>query len=97
VRFEWDEEKNRINSEKHGLDFEDASRVFESPMLEDIDDRENYGEERWIGIGSLRGRIVVITFVYRGSETIRVISMRKALKHERIRYEQNIRDRLGTS
>jgi len=43
----------------------------------------------------LRGRIAVLIFTERGEETIRFISLRKALSHERIRYEQAFRDRLG--
>ena len=56
---------------------------------------ENYGEDRWIGIGDFSGRIVVIAFTERGDETIRIISMRKALKHERKYYEETIQDEYG--
>jgi uncharacterized protein len=63
-------------------------------MLAGLDEREDYGEDRWIGIGLLKGIVVVIVFTGRGEDTIRVISLRKALKHERIKYEQAIRDGL---
>ncbi len=43
VKFEWDEDKNESNVEKHGLDFEDASEVFDSPMLVAFDMRQDYG------------------------------------------------------
>ncbi|MDQ1523721.1 MAG: uncharacterized protein QOE47_1645, partial [Pyrinomonadaceae bacterium] len=79
---------------KHGFDFTDAWEMFESPMLTAPDTREDYGEERWVGIGFLRARAVVIVFTERSDGTIRVISMRKALKHERIRLEEAIRDQL---
>ncbi|PIZ25733.1 MAG: hypothetical protein COY47_04345 [Chloroflexi bacterium CG_4_10_14_0_8_um_filter_57_5] len=46
MKFEWDKQKNKANIEKHGLDFADAHKVFESPMLVRIDDREDYGEDR---------------------------------------------------
>ena len=46
MEIEWDEAKNRENIAKHGLDFLDASQVFESPVLERIDNRFDYGEER---------------------------------------------------
>jgi uncharacterized DUF497 family protein len=94
VNFEWDEEKRRINITKHGLDFADAWEVFEGPMLTGLDEREDYGEDRWIGIGLLRGLIVVTVFVEPSADTIRLISLRKALKHERNNYEQAIRDGL---
>jgi uncharacterized DUF497 family protein len=51
MQFEWDESKNIINIRKHSIDFVDAIEVFEHPMLVLPDDREDYGEERRIGIG----------------------------------------------
>ena len=94
MNFEWDEQKNEANIHKHGFDFTDAWEIFESPMLTAPDTREDYGEERWIGIGFLRERVVVIVFAERSDDIIRVISLRKALKHERIRLEEAIRDQL---
>jgi uncharacterized DUF497 family protein len=94
VNFEWDEQKNAANIHKHGFDFTDAWEIFESPMLTAPDTREDYGEERWIGIGFLRERVVVIVFAERSDDIIRVISLRKALKHERIRLEEALRDQL---
>lgn len=97
MNFEWDEEKNRANIRKHGLDFADTWEIFEGPMPTALDEREGYGEDRWMSAGLLRGRVVVLVFTERGEDTIRVISLRKALKHERIKYEQAIRDGLGAS
>ncbi len=57
--------------------------------------RADYDEDRWIGIGMLRERVVVIVFTERREDTIRVISLRKALSHERVKYEQILRDQLG--
>jgi hypothetical protein len=94
VNFEWDEDKNKENIRKHGFDFADAWEVFEAPLRVALDTRENYGENRWNGIGFLGNRIVVITFTHRGEDTIRIISLRKALKHERKRFEEAIRNRL---
>ncbi len=96
MRFEWDEEKNKTNIQKHGIDFADACEMFSLPLLTAVDDRQNYGEDRWIGIGMLRGRVVVAAFTERGEETVRIISVRKALKHESERYEQVLRDQLGS-
>jgi uncharacterized DUF497 family protein len=93
--LEWDEEKRRANVQKHGLDFADAGELFAAPMLVALDDREDYGEERWIGIGMLRTRIVVVVYAERGAANIRIISLRKALLHERRSYEQALRDGLG--
>src|SRR5438067_12654372 len=83
--FEWDPEKNGVNIRKHGLNFADAPRVFRRRMLVALDDREDYGEDRWVGIGLLGERVVVIVFSEPDSQTIRVISMRRALRHEQQR------------
>jgi len=94
VNFVWDEEKRRTNIIGHGLDLADSWEIFEGPMLTGLDEREDYGEDRWIAIGLLKAIVVVTVFTERGEDTIRVISLRKALKHERIKYEQAIRDGL---
>ena len=97
MKFEWDEAKNQINMQKHGLDFANAPEIFGSPMLIMLDQRPDYGEDRWIGIGLIQRRIAVVVYTEPNEETIRIISLRKALKHERTRYEQVLRDQLGTS
>ncbi len=95
MRFEWDERKRKTNIRKHGYDFGDAWGVFRLPMLVALDDRQDYGEDRWIGIGMLNTRVVVIVFTERDEDTIRIISMIKATTYERARYEQLLRDQLG--
>jgi uncharacterized DUF497 family protein len=78
MRFEWDENKRKENIRKHGFDFADAWKVFTAPMLTDLDEREDYGEDRWIGIGMLDARIVVAVFTEReedDEEIIRMISL----------------------
>jgi uncharacterized DUF497 family protein len=64
-------------------------------MLVALDTRRDYREDRWIGIGFLGQRVVVVVYTYRGSDTIRIISMRKALQYERLRFEEYLRNRLG--
>jgi len=49
MRFEWDEAKNAENIRKHGIDFVDVSAMFGGPMLIELDEGEDYGEDRWIG------------------------------------------------
>lgn len=92
----WDGQKNESNIEKHGIDFADARRIFDGPMLVARDEREDYGEDRWIGVGFLDRRVVVVAFSEPDAETIRIISLRKALQHERERFEELLQDRLGT-
>ena len=92
MRFVWDEQKNQTNIAKHGLSFADAFRVFEHPILVNIDDLQEYGEDRWIGIGLMNMRVVVIVFSEPDENTIRIISFRKAIGDERKRYERAYQD-----
>ena len=85
-RFEWDNHKAVANWQKHGITFRQATKVFDDPIaLEKIDEREDYGEERINLIGMHDGIILHITYTERG-ERIRLISARKAKKHERNYY-----------
>jgi uncharacterized DUF497 family protein len=87
MKIIWDEAKNEVNIRKHGLDFADAHEVFDGPILEKLDDRFHYGEERWIAIGLLRGILcVVVVYAESGNETIRIISLRKGDRYEREAY-----------
>jgi uncharacterized protein len=95
MNFEWDERKNELNIDKHGFDFADAHRIFDLPMLVDIDRRSDYGEDRWIGTGILDNRIVIVIFIEIDRETTRIVSVRKALSQERRDYEQYIKNELG--
>lgn len=92
MRFEWDEAKNRSNIEKHGIDFADAVDIFNHPLLTAWDDREGYGEDRWIAIGWIHALIGVVVYTERHGDVIRIISARKATRQERKRYEQNLQD-----
>ena len=93
--FEWDENKRAENIGKHDLDFVDAWQIFDALMLVDIDNREDYGETRYFGVGFLRNIIVAIVFTEPDAETIRVISLRKALKYEREQLKEYIANELG--
>ncbi len=87
--FEWGERKRQSNIERHGLDFVEAERMFEGPMLTALDTRHDYGEERWIGVGISNGRVLVVAFTERNDgRTVRIISLRKALSHERKAFEE---------
>jgi len=98
MKFEWDERKNRSNVRKHRIDFSDAAQVFDNHMLIWPDTRYDYGEWRWCGIGIIQGRIIKIVYTEReDSEAVRIISVRKADRHEREKYEKTVRDRLGLS
>jgi uncharacterized DUF497 family protein len=94
LKFEWDEPKNRANLRKHGFDLCDAVPMFDGPMLAQADTREDYGEERWIGIGVTHGRVAVVAFAERNEGCIRIISLRKANRHECKLFEEAIADQL---
>jgi uncharacterized protein len=91
VQFKWDEEKNRENVRKHGLDFADAIEVFGGPMLTNVDNREDYGETRFVSLGFLKNFVVAVVYTEQDEDTVRIISARKALRHERERFETAIR------
>jgi len=92
MTIEWDETKRRANLRKHGLDFADAAQTFAGPMLLHLDTRQDYGEDRWQGIGMLHGRVVVAVFAERGPDTIRLISFRKADRDETKEFEIEIQN-----
>jgi len=96
MRFEWDERKCRENIDKHGVDFADGIQMFSSPMLVMSDRRKPYGEPRHIGMGFIRGRIMVMVYTEREGKVIRIISLRKANKREQTKFKKAIQDRLGT-
>ncbi len=87
--FEWDEKKSQQNLSKHGLSFHDAETVFTGPCMTFADERFDYGEERFVTLGKLAGRLVVIAHTQRDEKT-RIISMRKANSHERKHYEEQL-------
>lgn len=90
MEFTWHESKNEINIGKHGFDFSDAWKVFEGPMIVSLDTREDYGEDRWIGIGFLEMCVVVVVFTEPSENEIHIISLRKAKKHEQERFLKEI-------
>lgn len=88
MKFIWDETKRQTNLLKHGLDFADAEKVFNGPLVLFEDTRENYGEQRMIGIGLLDYLVVLMVHV-ESDDAIRIISMRKADSDETDLYYKN--------
>jgi len=90
LKFEWDENKNQINQQKHSISFEEAKTVFYDENALVIDDPDHSEEEeRFIILGlSSRAKLLVVCHCYRASETvIRIISARKATRKETQYYE----------
>lgn len=88
MRFTWHESKRRSNLARHSLDFADAARVFDGPMVLVEDQRYDYGEQRMIGIGLL-GALVVLVVHVESDQTVHIISMRKADTDETNLFYQN--------
>lgn len=88
--FEWDKAKAAANEAKHGVSFELAALAFKDPFaIERIDDRRQYGEERFILIGMAKDVVLFVVYTER-AERIRLISTRRATKQEHDDYvEQN--------
>ncbi|MGH6925891.1 MAG: BrnT family toxin [Propylenella sp.] len=88
ARFEWDRAKAAENYARHGVSFEAAERVFLDPFaLEWLDDRFEYGEERYIILGTVDDRLLSVVYTIRG-DAIRIISARGAEPHEKRRYHE---------
>ena len=81
MEFEWDEAKRLSNLDKHGIDFLDIEEVFDGDIVTVEDDRYGYGEQRFVTLGFLQGRIVAVTYTDRG-DVVRLISIRRATKYE---------------
>jgi uncharacterized DUF497 family protein len=92
LEFEWDPEKERINLEKHGVSFLTAAAMFDHPMVDHMDDREDYGEVRIVGLGQVDGKIYRAVYTWRGDKRVRIISAKRARRHEREEYFREIHD-----
>jgi uncharacterized protein len=89
-QFQWDDTKASDNFAKHSVSFESAKNVFSDPFaIEQLDDRQDYGEERYTIIGMVDDRLLFVAFTMR-EDAIRIISARAAEPFERREYhEQN--------
>lgn len=84
--FEWGDEKASANEQRHGIDFKTATRVFLDPnWLEDYDSEHGGDEERWIAIGLVDSRLLMVVYTER-HKVMRIISARKATKNEQKAY-----------
>ncbi|MXX38945.1 MAG: BrnT family toxin [Gemmatimonadetes bacterium] len=86
IRFQWDEDKAQSNVQKHGITFEEAAEVFFDPFRQ-TGDASTDNEQRDFILGySSRQRILWVVYVERDKWT-RIISARRATRHERKSYE----------
>lgn len=84
--IEWDEAKADENYRKHRVTFQFAARAFEDVhALDLVDDRMDYGEERWLRIALIEGRVVSVAYTRRG-EAVRIVSALASTRRERRMY-----------
>jgi uncharacterized DUF497 family protein len=89
----WDDSKRQITLEKRNLDFSDAISLFSGFTIEQIDDRYDYGEDRFVTIGMVYDRSVIVVWTPRGGAR-RIISMKQANVREETKYRDAL-DRSG--
>lgn len=90
MRITWDENKRKANIEKHGVDFAELAPAFQDIMLSWLDTRFDYGEDRIVSIGRVGVRILCIVHTDGLNGDIRIISARRANKHEQKEYYARI-------
>jgi uncharacterized DUF497 family protein len=91
IEYEWDEMKRQLNLAKHGLDFEDAWRVFEAEMKVTME-RPLQGEMRYLDFAVVEGRLLALVYTLR-NQAIRIISFRKANYPKEVQlYEHGIQN-----
>jgi uncharacterized DUF497 family protein len=71
--FQWDDEKSAANEAKHGVSFLQAAQIFRNRTLTRPDDRKDYGEQRFIALGTYDGEVLRVVFTERDDD-IRLIS-----------------------
>jgi len=89
ISFEWDEQKNKINQQKHGISFEEAQSVFfDDYAIQFWDEDHSEGEDRFLLLGlSDQLRILIVVHYFREKDSIiRILSARKATKNESQEY-----------
>ncbi len=83
LTFEWDERKRRTNLRDHRVDFIDVAQAWLTFCPWRLDDREDYGEDRWVAAGWVGDSVVLAVYTEPDPYTVRLISARYAKPHER--------------
>ena len=89
MEYQWDQAKRLTNLRKHGIDFADVPAVFDGDILTVEDERLDYGEQRFVTFGLLKGRVIAVVHTEREDHT-RIISARKATKYEQRTYFEQL-------
>jgi uncharacterized DUF497 family protein len=93
MRLEWDSRKDRINRRKHGISFEEAAELLRGgeDFLEIYDEEHSAEEDRFIAVGRIRRGVVVVVYVERAEDLVRILSARMATKKERGHFDAHVR------
>ena len=87
MRYEWHDAKAVANLQAHGASFDLAKIVFNDPFaVEWLDEREDYGEQRFVTIGMAEGQLLLVVVYTERDESIRIISARKVTQNEQVEY-----------
>jgi len=87
MKVQWDTAKAVLNLRKHRVSFEEAAHVFNDPgRIETYDNRDDYGEDRWVTVGMSWAALLSVVYTVRNQDTLRIISARKAHAQERAQY-----------
>jgi uncharacterized DUF497 family protein len=95
LEFEWDEAKAKINLKKHGVSFFIAAAIFLNEKLKRVDDREDYGEMRWISLGRVNIEVYRVVYTWRAENLVPIISAQRASKNEEEAYYREIHPQRG--
>jgi uncharacterized DUF497 family protein len=87
MNFEWDEQKRLSNVQKHGIDFVDAVDIFDGRARLDFASPRR-SEHRMLSVGELDGIVIAVAWTHRGSDTVRIISVRRARRDEKKAYRE---------
>lgn len=95
MTFHWDSDKARANRKKHGVSFTEAARIFraDAARLEIWDEAHSAGEDRFIAIGPVGNRILVVVFTEPREEIVRIVSARRATAREIALYTAAMREK----
>ncbi|MFM7600199.1 MAG: BrnT family toxin [Pseudanabaena sp.] len=88
MQFEWDENKNQLNQQKHGIGFEEAKEIFYDTVFTSVSEKIDYGEIREISIGRIQSVLIVAVVHTDRNGKVRIISARKATPKERRKYNE---------
>ena len=83
LEFDWHDDKRQAALNKHGIDFRDAIRIFDGPVLETLS--RHPVETRWVAVGIVDGKEITVVYTVRDGRR-RIITARRARAHERGEY-----------